>query len=145
MAWFRAEPHREAFGNIVLFSGCSRFALRRLRRLAVERHVASGTDIVVQGDAAAEFYVLMEGLAHAYVGPTRVGTVAPGTVFGEIAVLDGSVRTATVRAALPSRVLAFPADALPRLLRQPSVSEKFLRVLAERLRGADRLANGSRE
>src|SRR5207249_3951050 len=92
-----------------------------------------------EGSPGYHAFVLAEGLAHASIDGHRVGTIQPGSFFGEVALLDGEPRTATVTTALPSRLLIFDRSALDVLMRTaPEVANRVMREMAVRLRHADR-------
>jgi hypothetical protein len=69
-------------------------------------HFFIGEDIIVQGEAAEGFYVIEEGTVDVYVDGLLRREQGPGEYFGEIALLRGGVRTATVRATTPVAVVA---------------------------------------
>ncbi len=70
----------------------------------------AGEVIVQQGDHSTSMYIVAEGLLHVYIhqadaGETiRVGQLAAGAFFGEISLLTGDPRTATIKAAVDSYV-----------------------------------------
>jgi MFS family permease len=69
-------------------------------------HFLVGEDIVVQGDAAEGFYAIEEGTVDVYVDGMLRREEGPGEYFGEIALLRGGTRTATVTATTPVAVVA---------------------------------------
>ena len=77
---------------------------RRLRR----EHIASGAEVVRQGDAGTRFYIIQSGQAEVVqasdAGPRRLALLGPGDYFGEIALLLDVPRLATVRALTPLEV-----------------------------------------
>ncbi|HTY72552.1 MAG TPA: cyclic nucleotide-binding domain-containing protein [Actinomycetes bacterium] len=82
------------------------FELERLARNARWTEVTAGTDVVVQGEDAQDFYVIADGLFTVTVdGVARPQTLAPGHAFGEVALLRSVPRTATVTARSPARLL----------------------------------------
>jgi MFS family permease len=70
----------------------------------------AGARIVTQGDEAQGFYVIEDGTVEVFVDETRVREEGPGEYFGEIALLRGGPRTATVCAVTPVVVLALDRD-----------------------------------
>jgi CRP/FNR family transcriptional regulator, cyclic AMP receptor protein len=123
---------------VSLFSACSHRELLAIAAHTREIRVPSGTDLTVEGESGDEFYVLAEGLAWATVGGERVGSIRPGSCFGEMALLDGRERAATVTTQLPSRLLVLGRGGFHSLIRgYPGVTEKVLRILAERLRAVE--------
>lgn len=140
-----SEPTVELLSNVVFFSDCSRRELQKVAKGATEVRVPSGEVIVREGEEADAFYVLAEGLAHASVGGERVGTVKPGTAFGEVALLDDGPRSATVTTALPSRLLRWDERHFEKLLAGTSVATRLAKLSATRLRATDEaLSHGER-
>jgi len=71
----------------------------------IER-IKEGATLVEQGDAGSDMYVLLDGVLSVEVDGAAVAHVGPGAVIGERALLEGGVRTATLRALTPSKVAA---------------------------------------
>ena len=128
----------ELLGNVSLFSECSKKELGHVASMMEERRVESGTELTHEGDEGDEFFVVAEGLAEAVIGGKKVGSIKPGSFFGEMALLDQGPRVATVRATLPTRVLVLDAKGFGRIVREsPSVAIKVMKTLAERLRALE--------
>jgi len=91
---------------------------------------------VIHEDAsvAYSFFVLVEGGAEVRRQNRLVATLAPGDFFGELALILGRPRTATVTLTAPSRLLSISAHNFqPLLTRSPEIQLKMLKTLAERL------------
>jgi hypothetical protein len=69
-----------------------------------------GATLVSQGDPGHELYLLFDGLLAVEIDGATVTELGPGAVVGEVALLDGGRRTATLRAVTPCRVAAVPGD-----------------------------------
>jgi CRP-like cAMP-binding protein/predicted MFS family arabinose efflux permease len=109
-----------------------------LVRSARVREVDAGATIVSVGDTGDAAYFVLDGRTAAGTpeedGSYRsLSTMDAGDVFGEIAALTGSRRTATVVAEQPSTIMEVPADALRALMAVPELSGLFLTKLTERL------------
>ena len=71
-----------------------------------------GAVLTTQGEAATDVFVVIDGMFTVEVDGTNVAEIGPGAVVGERAVLEGGVRTATLRASTRARVAAIPPDQL---------------------------------
>lgn len=67
-------------------------------------HLDQGADLVTEGEASTEMYLLLDGVLEVEVDGTVVTQVGPGAILGERAVLEGGKRTATLRAVTPVKV-----------------------------------------
>jgi Cyclic nucleotide-binding domain len=74
----------------------------------------TGATLVSQGDPGHELYLLLDGLLAVEIDGRTVAELGPGAVVGEVALLDGGRRTATLRAVTPCRVAAVPGDRVDR-------------------------------
>jgi Cyclic nucleotide-binding domain len=73
-----------------------------------------GATLVEQGDPGHELYLLLDGLLAVEIDGRTVTELGPGAVVGEVALLDGGRRTATLRAVTPCRVAAVPGNRIDR-------------------------------
>jgi CRP-like cAMP-binding protein len=111
---------------------------RTLLSAARVSEVPAGTTVVSAGDASDAAFVILSGRAVAGI-PSESGeyralsTMAAGDMFGEIAALTGSKRTANVVIDEDSVLLEIPAMTLRSLMSEPSISEFVLPKLTERL------------
>src|SRR2546426_7425980 len=74
------------------------------------RKLASGETLVEQGQAGEELFLLLDGVLAVEVGGKAIAEVGPGAILGERALLEGGLRTATLRAVTPCRVARAAAD-----------------------------------
>lgn len=117
-----------------LFEGLSRKQLTKLARLTDDLEVPAGTVLCEQGRRGREFFVITEGEATVTRGGKAIATVGAGDFFGEIALLERVVRTATVTAATPLRFFVVSDRAFESVLEtDPSIERKVMRALARRL------------
>ncbi len=129
--------------NINLFSACSKRDLQRIARASDEVSVEAGRVLVEQGQMGREAFVILEGKANVKRNGRKVTTLGPGDQFGELALLDGGPRTATVEAATPMRVLVLTQRGLVSVLEAvPGLSRKVMASLAGRIRELDQKAYG---
>lgn len=109
---------------------------------AMERiDLSEGTILVRQGDPADTLFIVLEGRLASAVGTDEpgaeqaLGTMGPGDVIGEVAVLTGTRRTATVRSETASSVAALQADDLRRIAADhPDLVDRLLATSVRRLR-----------
>ena len=117
-----------------LFAGLDRGQLEAVLRVGQPVAFEPGQAIVERGLRGDAMYILESGAAEVDVGG-RFHRLGPGDFFGEMAVLAGRPREATVKAVEPVQALRIPAAALHRLLLDdPEVAVGMLRSLVERLR-----------
>jgi CRP-like cAMP-binding protein len=81
--------------------------LEAVAGVATEREFAPGETLVSQGDFGHCLYLIEEGAADVSIKGTKVRTIGPGDIVGEIAVLASGRRTASVVATSPMRTIAF--------------------------------------
>jgi small-conductance mechanosensitive channel len=129
------EDYERALGLTDLFGLLGADDRRRLVELAEVQVFGEGEAIVRQGDADDSAYVILEGRVRVSVEPgdTEVAVIDKGGYFGEMSLLTGEPRTATVRALADCRVLEIEADDFRRfVLENPSMVEQIGAVVAER-------------
>jgi CRP/FNR family transcriptional regulator, cyclic AMP receptor protein len=136
--------------RVPLFAGLSEPELQRIAQVAVLRHYPAGSVILREGDAGDTCYVMRSGRArilreHSDGRAITLTNVGPGEIFGELAMLGGEVRSATVETLEYVEAVAILADDLKRLLNDhPEISVKLLEALAKKLRQAnERIAGQS--
>lgn len=78
------------------------------------RRLRPGETLVRQGDPGEELFLLLDGLLTVEEGGNPVAEVHPGAILGEMALLEGGKRTATLRALTPCRVASVPGDQIDR-------------------------------
>jgi CRP-like cAMP-binding protein len=117
-----------------LFEHCSKRELAQIAPTVDELDVPAGYTLVEQGALGHEFVVLAEGIADVESDGERVNELGPGDYLGEIALVTGERRTATVTTRTPARLLVFNAPAFRALLaRAPRVRRKVVSRAALRL------------
>jgi len=100
-------------------------------------------DVVIRiGEPGDIFYVVLEGELEVWDAsqpPRQTGSLRRGDYFGEMALLQGGKRTATVTVARRAHLLAIDKPAFDHLfLKNPKAIEHFARVLSKRLAGVTR-------
>ncbi|MDX6513863.1 MAG: family transcriptional regulator, cyclic receptor protein [Gaiellaceae bacterium] len=84
--------------NVPLFSGLKPRELSRIASAMKERRYSAGETITVEGEEGIGFFVIESGKAAVSVGGDEKRTIGPGDYFGEVALLAGTRRTATITA-----------------------------------------------
>ncbi len=130
-----AEDTREALRAVPLFTDLTDKDLDRVAAIAKKVQHAAGKMVVEEDESAVGFHLILEGSAEASTGGTVVNTLGPGAYFGEISLLDGKPRSATVTATTDLTTLAIPAWNFNRLLDEhPAMMHGLVMVLCERIR-----------
>lgn len=138
-SWDRSRK-MELLANMELFSTTSQRELGQVATLTVPAQFPAGSVLTRQGQDGGLAFVIASGQADVVRGGRRLARLGPGDVVGELALIDGQPRSATVTAVTDMEVLEISSQDLRRLLRKaPSVMRKLLEALSERLRQADRL------
>jgi CRP/FNR family transcriptional regulator, cyclic AMP receptor protein len=129
----------ELLRGVSLFSACSGRELTRIASLADEIAVPEGRVLIRQGRPGREFFVIVDGRAKVSARGKRATTIGPGAGFGEMSLLDQGPRTATVTAQSDMYLLVLDSRSFFSLIEEvPSVANKIFRVMAARLRQAER-------
>jgi len=124
--------------RIAVFSGLRPETIDRLIAPATIVTLKQGDCLFHQGDAAAAFFIIVDGWATASRNGLTLAVLGPGSFFGELALLDGGDRTATVVADTDLTLLVLSRREFRSLQSTaPSVAYKLLVELGTRLRRAD--------
>lgn len=123
-------------------SGLTPSDLEEVLESAEIQQVKAGKAIIEEGAEGYDIYVIRQGsmVVEKNVGgkPVFLSYLPAGSYVGEMALIDGGRRTATVRAAIKSEVIKLDGDAFRRLLeRKPQLAEKFRTDMASRQRTND--------
>jgi CRP-like cAMP-binding protein len=127
-----------ALARAPMFANLSKKQLRSLAEVTAVTAYDRGAEVIREGSAGSTLYVLLDGQAKAVRGGRTVARFSPGDFFGEISVLDGGSRTATVVAEQPLRCLTLArADFLGVVKDESELAVRILREMASRLRRTD--------
>jgi CRP-like cAMP-binding protein len=120
--------------NIELFSELSAKELRDVAKLMTPVTVKAGRDLTVEGEPGREFMIILEGTATVRRNGRVVATLGPGDFFGEMAVVAGVPRTATVTADTDMTLEALNRREFSTLLDEsPKLAKKILVGAVKRL------------
>jgi CRP/FNR family cyclic AMP-dependent transcriptional regulator len=133
LRWIRSE-HLEALRAVPLFSLLSERELLSVLGSAHAVAFASGAAVIQQGEKGKGFFVITDGTAGVTLDGEDLVTLASGSYFGEMAVIDGGPRTATITAQTQLSTLEITPAAFLRLVdREPMVAQAFYEELSRRL------------
>jgi CRP-like cAMP-binding protein len=133
----------QMLAGVPLFAGLPTRHLKRIRDLAEPADYMAGASLVKEGTEGDAFYVIIEGLAKVVAGKRTIHRLMPGDYFGEISLLDGGVRTASVVSETPLKVLVIDRNRFLKLLEDESgISLALLEGLARTIRRTDRSLAG---
>lgn len=139
-----------ALKQVPLFAQLSLEQLEAIQQISYELEYLANEAIVKEGDRGGDLYLLIEGTVKIFKdfgSPQErlLSTVEAVSYFGEMAALDDEPRSATVVAAVPSRMLRLEGDSLKELIHQmPEISFEIMRVLTGRVRDAEARLAGTR-
>ena len=131
-----ATSPAEALRQVPLFADLSDEDLERLGRQMKERRFKEGSEVTTEGAGGAGFFVIVEGNANVSVGGEQRATLGPGDYFGEIALIDEGVRSASITAVTDLLCYGMtPWEFRPFVEQHPQVAWGLLQTLARRFRG----------
>jgi CRP-like cAMP-binding protein len=124
----------DVLARLPLFASVGKRQLRKIAELAQFREYDAGDVVVQTGDAPDGFYLILGGRAKV-VGRPRARTLETGAYFGEMALLDGEPRSATVTALGELQTMRLPRKPFLKLLKdEPTIGIAMLEELAGRVR-----------
>ena len=125
--------------NVPLFSSCSNKELQTIARATDELTVPAGHVLTDQGQMGREAFIIVDGSATVKRNGKKVATLGPGSVVGELSLLDHGPRTATVTTDTDATVLVIEQRYFLGVLEDvPALARKLLASLAGRVREFDR-------
>lgn len=131
---------RESHSHMVLleqapfFEGFSSEELHRIAELSDAVDLPAASVVIDQGDLGRHCFVIVEGSAGVYVRGEYITSVGPGSMVGEMSLVEQRPRTATVVAETDLSLLRFDAQAFSTLLAEmPRAHERVMSMLKARL------------
>jgi CRP/FNR family transcriptional regulator len=137
------ESATQLLRRVPLFSELDEGELERFAQVAVPRSFPAGTRVFHERDPGDACYIIRSGSCrvtreHSDGRAITLATLGPGAIFGELAMLDGESRSASVEATEDAELLALPARDVRSLIREhPEMGEKLVVALTRRLREAN--------
>lgn len=138
--WKKPAESAEWLASVAFFEGFAPEELERVAALCGELSVPTGSLLMDQGDAGQDCYVIVEGQASVYVRGEHIATLGPGSMVGEMALVDHKPRIASVVTDSDARLLRFSSRQFKQLLDEmPKASERVMTVLGERLKAQEKM------
>lgn len=129
--------------TVPLFTACSKKELAVIAKAGTEMSFPDGTELMKQDQSAREAFVITEGNVVVKRNGRKVAELGPGSILGEMGLLDKGPRTATVTTQGPVEALVLGPREFAGLLDEvPSISHKLMKALAARIRELDTKAYG---
>lgn len=130
-------------GNVALFDSLSKEELEKLYSESKKEFYTERTPVIRQGEKGDSMYILVEGLLKVFIKTNEnpkeeieVGMITPGQFFGEMSLLTGDDRSATVIAETDSTVLEVTKVSVKKILEnRPQLVDEFAKIIAERQSG----------
>ncbi len=124
----------EQLGKIDIFSNLSKAELSKIRRLMTPISIRAGKEFIVEGTSGREAFIILEGRATVRRGGRVIASVGPGDILGEMTVLSGAHRTASVTADTQVEAEVLSRREFSSLLdSQPKLAKKLLVGVLRRL------------
>jgi CRP/FNR family cyclic AMP-dependent transcriptional regulator len=120
--------------GVSFFDGFTDDELQRVAELADDVEAETGAMLIDQGRVGQECYVILDGQAGVFANGEHIATVGPGSMVGEMALVEHRPRNASVVAETPMRLLAFDTRHFKQLLTEmPKANDRVMEMLAARL------------
>ncbi|MCC7364623.1 MAG: cyclic nucleotide-binding domain-containing protein [Dehalococcoidia bacterium] len=128
----------DALSKVPLFKDLPHKSLERIEKFARNRHFEAGDTVFAEGEEGVGFFLITSGKVEASRGGTKLNDLGGGEFFGEMALIDGHRRSATVKAVEPTDCLALMrSDFLAELRNNPDLAVEMLNVMSQRVRELD--------
>jgi CRP-like cAMP-binding protein len=129
------DDKMELLEAVPLFAECSRRQLRAVARITETFDAPAGTMLTRGGEPGEEFFLIVDGRARVDVSPRKQPRLDAGDFFGEMSLIDGEPRSATVVAETSIRLLVIRRRDFATLLEKvPGLTSRLLVTLCRRLR-----------
>ena len=128
--------------KVPFLAECTQRQLRAVAALSKVVEMPAGSVLMRAGEPGDEFFVIIDGAAMVEISPRKRRRMGPGEFVGEMSLLDGEPRSATVRAETDMRLLVILRRNFQTLLTEvPELTRSILIVLSRRLRDLERTLN----
>lgn len=132
-----ADARAARLKAVPLFANCNGKQIDFIATQVEEMDFPAGRVLCTEGTHGGDFFILESGAADVTRGGTRIATMKPGDFFGEIALVDGGKRTATITTSTPSRCFVLGPRQFQNVLHQDvEIIHAVMKALAMRVRDA---------
>lgn len=137
----RKDEKIELLARLPLFEDCTKKELGEISALMAEVERPAGAYLTREGKDGGLLFVLVDGSAQVVAGDGKViGRLREGDVIGELSLIDGKTRSASVVATTDVRMLTLASDDFFKVVRRsPNFVRNLLRALSLRVRDAEEL------
>jgi len=128
--------------KVPILAECTKKQLKAVASISRVVEVPAGTTLTRQGESGEEFFVILDGAAMVEVSKRKKIRLGPTQFFGEMSLLDGGPRSATVRADTDMRLLVILRRNFQAILTEvPDLTRNILIVLSGRVRDLEQSLN----
>jgi CRP/FNR family cyclic AMP-dependent transcriptional regulator len=129
---------REAVASVPLFASLSKRELKELASTMHEYNFPAGKELMTEGEEGIGFFLIAEGEAMVTLRGSEKRTLRPGDWFGEMALIDGGTRTASVKAVTDLRCFSLTSwEFRPLVYEHPAIAWAVMERLVHRVRDAE--------
>ena len=129
---------QETLAQIHLFSDLSKAELKKIERLMTPVDIKKGKEFITEGKPGREAFILLEGTVSVHRGKRLIATLGPGDIIGEMSILAGHPRSATVRAETDIVCEVLDRREFSSLLDEvPTIARKIMVTAIKRLHDLD--------
>lgn len=128
--------------RVPVLENCTNRQLRAIARITDALETPAGEVLTRAGEPGDRFCFIVDGVASVEVSPHNQHRMGPGEFFGEMSLLDGEPRSATVVAETSVRLLVIHRGKFAKLLKEaPALTQRILVTLSQRVRRAEKALN----
>jgi CRP/FNR family transcriptional regulator, cyclic AMP receptor protein len=138
----RKSDKVDLLSHLALFETCTKKELAQVASISVQCRRAAGTILTREGQEGGLFFVILEGEVEVRRGNRKINTLGPGDVVGELSLIDGQARSASVHSVSDVELLEIADEDFMKLVRtSPKFVRNLLRALSLKVRQMDALTS----
>ncbi len=134
-----SDSRTQLLRSLPIFAASGEEEIERVDGIVDEIEVDPGEVVLRENEEGCESFIIVSGTAKVTIAGLELTTLGPGDFFGEMALLDGKPRAATVTADTTMHLLVVDEADFATLIEQPGVAAHMLRTIAARLRDVQRV------